>query len=237
MANTVISLRSSGVSLNTPSLGVLANGELSLNFADGILYYKTAANALGSIRTAGPSGLNQEIQFNDSGSFGANTTLTYNKSLGRLNTSHITANTINVSNVDSLIYGGNVATFNMLSVGANASFGNTGTIRATGDITAFFTSDKTLKENIQDIPSALDKVIAIGGKTFDWTDEYIVNHGGADGYFLNKADFGVIAQDVEEVFPIAIRTRDDGKLAVDYDKLVALAFAAIKELKSELDNK
>ncbi len=36
MANTVISLRSSGVTGNTPSLGVLANGELSLNFADGI---------------------------------------------------------------------------------------------------------------------------------------------------------------------------------------------------------
>jgi len=46
MANTVISLRSSGVTGNTPSLGVLANGELSLNFADGILYYKSAANTL-----------------------------------------------------------------------------------------------------------------------------------------------------------------------------------------------
>ena len=82
MANTVISLRSSGVTGNTPSLGVLANGELSLNFADGILYYKTAANALGSIRTTQPSGLNQEIQFNDSGSFGANAAFTFNKSTG-----------------------------------------------------------------------------------------------------------------------------------------------------------
>jgi hypothetical protein len=117
------------------------------------------------------------------------------------------------------------------------AWGASGTIRATGDITAFYTSDRTLKENINDIPNALDKVVSIGGKTFDWTDEYIANHGGADGYFLNKADFGVIAQDVQEVFPIAIRTRDDGKLAVDYDKLVALAFAAIKELKAQLDAK
>ena len=82
MPNTVISIRSSGVTGNTPSLGVLANGELSLNFADGILYYKTAANALGSIRTTQPSGLNQEIQFNDSGSFGSNSGLTFNKSTG-----------------------------------------------------------------------------------------------------------------------------------------------------------
>ena len=79
MANTTISLRSSGVASNTPSLGILANGELSLNFADGIIYYKTAANALGSIRTTQASGLNKEIQFNDSGSFGANAALTFDK--------------------------------------------------------------------------------------------------------------------------------------------------------------
>ncbi len=94
MANTVISLRSSGVSSNTPSLGVLANGELSLNFADGILYYKTAANALGSIQTTQPSGLNTEIQFNDSGSFGANSSLTFNKTTGILSTNNLTANSV-----------------------------------------------------------------------------------------------------------------------------------------------
>ena len=132
---------------------------------------------------------------------------------------------------------GQLSVQNAVFVGANAMFGATGSIRAVGDITSFYTSDKTLKENIQDIPSALDKIVAIGGKTFDWTDEYIASNGGVDGYFLNKADYGVIAQDVQEVFPIAIRTRDDGKLAVDYDKLVALAFAAIKELKAQLDAK
>ena len=94
MANTVISLRSSGVSANTPSLGVLANGELSLNFADGILYYKTAANTLGSIQTAQPAGLNQEIQFNDSGSFGGNSSLTFSKTTGLLSTTNLTANSV-----------------------------------------------------------------------------------------------------------------------------------------------
>jgi hypothetical protein len=37
------------------------------------------------------------------------------------------------------------------------------------------------------------------------------------------------------MFPLAVRTRDDGTLAGDYEKLVAVAFAAIKELKAELD--
>ena len=94
MANTTISLRSSGVASNTPSLGILANGELSLNFADGIIYYKTAANALGSIRTTQASGLNKEIQFNDSGSFGANAALTFDKANTTLTSNNIVANTI-----------------------------------------------------------------------------------------------------------------------------------------------
>jgi hypothetical protein len=79
MANTVIALRQSGATGNTPSLGVLANGELSLNFADGILYYKTAANTLGSIRTTQPAGLTTEVQFNDAGSFGTDSNFTFNK--------------------------------------------------------------------------------------------------------------------------------------------------------------
>jgi hypothetical protein len=45
----------------------------------------------------------------------------------------------------------------------------------------------------------------------------------------------VIAQDVEEVFPLAVRIRSNGQMAVDYAKLTALAFQAIVELKAEID--
>ena len=89
MSNTRITLHSSGVSGNTPSLGVLANGEVSLNFADGILYYKTDSNTLGSIQTTDPAGLNQEIQFNDSGSFGSNSSLTFDKANGILSVENL----------------------------------------------------------------------------------------------------------------------------------------------------
>ena len=115
--------------------------------------------------------------------------------------------------------------FGSLGVGTAAS-GVVGEIRAANNITAYYSSDIKFKENIQDIPNALEKVNAIGGKLFDWTDDYIQNHGGEDGYFVIKSDFGVIAQDVQSVFPIATRTRPDGSLAVDYEKLCALAFAA-----------
>jgi len=120
-----------------------------------------------------------------------------------------------------------------LGVGTAAS-GTTGEIRATNNITAYYSSDAKFKENIKPIPNALDAVDAIGGKLFDWTDAYIAEHGGEDGYFIQKSDFGVIAQDVQAAFPLATRTRPDGSLAVDYEKLSALALAAIVELRAEI---
>jgi hypothetical protein len=119
-------------------------------------------------------------------------------------------------------------------VGTAAS-GTTGEIRATNNITAFFSSDIKFKENVRPIDDAVAKVNAIGGKYFDWTDAYVAEHGGEDGYFVQKADFGVIAQDVQAVFPQAVRTRPDGSLAVDYEKLSALAFAAIVELGKRIE--
>ena len=122
-----------------------------------------------------------------------------------------------------------------LGVGTTAS-GTAGEIRATNNITAFFSSDIKFKENVRDIPNALDKVVAIGGKLFSWTDAYLKDHGGEDEYFLPKESFGVIAQDVERVFPQATRKRADGSLAVDYEKLSALALAAIAELTKRVES-
>jgi hypothetical protein len=136
--------------------------------------------------------------------------------------------------------GNNTVTFpgyiqaSSLGVGTTPS-GIAGEIRATNNITGFYSSDRKLKENIIDIKGATKMIQSIGGKTFNWTDKYIEEHGGVDGYFVRKNDFGVIAQDVQEVFPLAVREKPDGSLAVDYNKLVALAFAAIKEQQQQID--
>ena len=78
MANTVIQLKHSTVQGNVPVS--LANGEISINTRDGKLFY---ADPTGTIQEfsgfAGPAGLNGEIQFNDSGTLGANAGLTYSK--------------------------------------------------------------------------------------------------------------------------------------------------------------
>ena len=76
---------------------------------------------------------------------------------------------------------------------------------------------------------------SIGGDTFDWTDEWLEEQGGEDDYFYQKSDFGVVAQKVQKVFPRAVRTRPDGSLAVDYEKLSALAFAAIDDLAKQVE--
>jgi hypothetical protein len=93
MANTVIAIRASGTAAATPSLGVIANGEIALNYADGIIYYKTSSNTLGSIRTTQPAGLTTEVQYNDAGSFGSNSNFTFNKTIATLNVKNINVST------------------------------------------------------------------------------------------------------------------------------------------------
>jgi hypothetical protein len=78
MANTVIQLRNSTVTGNVPSS--LANGEISINSRDGKFFYSTPAGVVVThYPYPGPSGLNQEIQFNDSGVLGSDSGLSYNK--------------------------------------------------------------------------------------------------------------------------------------------------------------
>jgi hypothetical protein len=88
MANTVIQLRNSTVTGNVPSS--LANGEISINSRDGKFFYSTPA---GSVIThypyLGPAGLNKEIQFNDSGTLGSNSGLSFDKSSGIFSTKQI----------------------------------------------------------------------------------------------------------------------------------------------------
>lgn len=143
-----------------------------------------------------------------------------------------TAYVVGQSYLKATSTGSNVQ-FNSFGVGTAGS-GTTGEIRATNNVTAYYTSDRRFKENVREIHDALSAVASIGGKLFDWTDAYIESRGGEDGFFVRKADFGVIAQDVQAAFPLAVRTREDGTLAVDYEKLCALAFAAINELSARV---
>lgn len=113
-------------------------------------------------------------------------------------------------------------------VGTAAS-GTTGEIRATNDITAFFSSDERLKENIAPIPDALAKLEAISGNTFDWRE------GFGEFHSHEGADCGVIAQEIEALgIPGLVTTRESGYKAVKYEKLTALLIEAVKELSGKV---
>tara|TARA_Y100000114_G_scaffold152760_1_gene171567 strand:- start:1656 stop:2795 length:1140 start_codon:yes stop_codon:yes gene_type:complete len=124
--------------------------------------------------------------------------------------------------------------FDSFGVGTAAS-GTTGEIRATNNITAYYSSDARLKENINYIDDALGKVAKIQGVEFDWKEDYIAKAGGEDGYFVRKHDVGLIAQQVENVLPELVANRDDGFKAMKYDRVVALLVNAIHELTDRVE--
>jgi len=112
-----------------------------------------------------------------------------------------------------------------------------GSLSATGNITAYASSDKRLKENIIPIENALDKIDKIDGVEFDWTEEYMEKEVGDDKdaqSLIKKHDIGVIAQQIEEVLPEVVMKREDGYLAVRYEKIIPLLIESIKELKKEI---
>jgi len=107
----------------------------------------------------------------------------------------------------------------------------TGAITATGDVTAFSTSDKNLKQNIVNIDGALDKVSQINGVYYDWTEEALEKNK----HLKAEKEVGVIAQDVEKVLPEIVATREDGTKAVKYERLCAILIESVKELKKEIE--
>jgi hypothetical protein len=122
---------------------------------------------------------------------------------------------------------------NSLGVGTPAS-GLAGEIRATNEITAYYSSDERLKENIHLISNPIEIITQIRGVYFDWTDDHITARGGEDGFFVRKNDIGVIAQEIEKVMPEIVATRDDGFKAVKYEKIIPLLIESIKTLEQRL---
>ena len=135
-----------------------------------------------------------------------------------------TRDSLSIGTGDSVQFGG-------LGAGTSATSGE---VRATGEITAFYSSDIALKENINPIENALNKVMSLGGYNYDWKDSYVEKRGGIDGYFVRKSDVGVLAHEIEKVVPEAHATREDGTGAVRYEKIVPLLIEAIKDLNKEI---
>jgi hypothetical protein len=106
--------------------------------------------------------------------------------------------------------------------------GVSGALNVGGDVVAYASSDKRLKDNIKNIENPIQKVQKLNGVTWDW-------NSNADELQQSLPNVGVIAQEVEEVLPQLVHNRDNGFKGVDYAKLTGLLIEAIKEQQKQID--
>ena len=101
-----------------------------------------------------------------------------------------------------------------------------GSVQASGDIVAYASSDRRLKDEIIPISNPIEKINSIGGYSFVWNEE-------KQNIYKGK-DYGVIAQEVEKILPELVHTKEDGYKSVKYDKIISLLIEGIKELSKEV---
>jgi hypothetical protein len=105
-----------------------------------------------------------------------------------------------------------------------------GSICATGSIGSC--SDERFKENIHDIDNALDHIGKIKGVAFNWKREQYPDYD-----FSEEKQIGFIAQDLKEILPEVVSVGSDGYHSIDYGKLTPVLVEAVKQLKTENDQK
>ena len=149
------------------------------------------------------------------------------------NTKFQTTNT-GVSVTGNVVASGNISgsaastgSFGHLVIDKDAHIGED--LLADGDVVAYNSSDMRLKNNLQVIGGALDKIDGINGYEFDWNEqspEWAQERGH---------DVGVVAQEIQKIHPEIVEERKNGYLGVDYKRLVPLLIQSIKELKQEVE--
>ena len=114
----------------------------------------------------------------------------------------------------------------------NGNITSTGNILASGEISAYLTSDESLKKNIKTIDNSLSIINQLNPVSYNWNKKAKeLNPAKTD-----KKDVGVIAQELEKVLPNLVHNMYDGEdiKGVDYVKLIPYLIGAIKELSTEI---
>jgi trimeric autotransporter adhesin len=92
-------------------------------------------------------------------------------------------------------------------------------------------SDIRLKKNISPLNNSLGSVLKLNGVNFDWrTDEF------PEMGFTKARQIGLIAQDVEKVFPELVNEGPNGYKSIDYSKITPVLIEAIKEQQKQIDS-
>jgi hypothetical protein len=114
------------------------------------------------------------------------------------------------------------------------SWGGGVTFEVFGDGTAYtkgvvVTSDSTAKKDIRQLDSQMDKIKKVKGVSYQWKEE---KEAGIKG---NKRTYGVIAQDLEKIYPDMVFTNDKDEKGVYYHELTIVLLEAVKEQQSQIE--
>jgi hypothetical protein len=134
----------------------------------------------------------------------------------------------NSGNVD--IPNGNLSVLNNVGIGTYATTSYKLYVNGTAFSTGGWArpSDARLKNILSNIQNPIEKLMNLNSVIFTWKRDEFPNKGFSDG-----THFGLIAQEVEKVFPEIIREDGEGYKTIYYDELIPVLVEAIKELKKE----
>lgn len=97
-------------------------------------------------------------------------------------------------------------------------------------------SDSSVKENLQTLSGVLPKLDDLKLYTFNYKDKYYRGFSEEMKTKQKRIEYGVVAQELKEVFPELVYESDEGLLSVDYIGLVPILAQAIKDLQLQIDN-
>ncbi|MDR1718813.1 MAG: tail fiber domain-containing protein [Dysgonamonadaceae bacterium] len=124
-----------------------------------------------------------------------------------------------------------------------------GNVKVTGTINGVTvgSSDIRYKQNVADIEkeNILDKIVKLNPVSYNFKQVYLepesdtttLKRGLFDekSQMFQKKHFGLIAQDLQQIYPDLVYEEDNGYLSINYVELVPLLIQSVKELKAEVD--
>jgi hypothetical protein len=212
--------RASGSYSTATGINSTASGPASTAMGDGTTASAWQSTAMG-YRTTASGDMSTTMGNNTKASdFGSFVIGQYNEALSSV-TSNGSATAYNTNNTAFVIGNGTAPdnksdAFKVLFNG-DATVSNNLTV--SGDI--HVSSDARLKANIVSLGSTLAKLLLIDGKTFTMKKN-------------GKQKIGVLAQNIQEVFPELVSKDDNKMLAVNYQGLVPVLINALKEQDAKM---
>ena len=234
-AVTVTTAQNVGIGTTSPStkLSIVAATDQGLSVSDGTYTGTFNPTSLGGVSLGAGgayplifyvnSGERMRIGSNGSVAIGTTDTTTGAPKVA-ISGGTQTYNLLTLTDTDT-----NYSTSNRYTAFYNSSGSFAGSIQHTGAtaVTYATSSDARLKENIVDAPNALDKVMDIKVRSYDWKED------------SSHVEYGLVAQEINEVYgePVGVGGEDvkDDPWNIEYGRLTPILLKAIQELNAKVD--